>query len=754
MTAEGTPPESNLKTWLEDSRGVLSKHKWTIFFFASAVVLSVTLLSFLQPPVYTATGTLWIDVESNILSFQDVFQLETRNLDYYKSQYRLFQSRAMATATIDKLKLDQNAHFTRGLDGTQRPNDPGRAVFREGLVQRLLKKISVSPLQDTRIVEVGFKDGDPKFAADVLNAIIDIYIDLNIQRRHVASKQASDFLSVQIDSVRTDIEGKERKLQEYSVEKNIVPLSDTETTIIQNLGDINRALTAATIERTSKEAVYNQIRNATLGDFAGASENLLIQKLREDYARLSREYAKNQETMRPDYPEMQRLKRELDTAREALESETKNLINSAYSDYMAALRKEQSLQEVFNKQRDAATELNSNSILYNSLKVEIANKKSLLEALLQRQSETDVSSRMKGVDVSNVWVIDYAVIPLEASAPKKKSNIILAIIAGVIGGIGLAFFLEFANTTVRTSKDIQTHLGLPTLGAIPSLSSRGHEKPFREKILDLLRGRRDDGGHHGRRRSDLGQQPDKAPKTESVSPGSSSRHENAKRAIEKIIALDPDSIQAENFRSIRTTMLVSSPPGKLKSILFTSALAQEGKSSIISNMAISLAQAGKRVVLVDSDLRKPRLNDIFGMSPSEGLSNYLSSHADILSLIRPTEFPDLFLVGSGPQPAHPIELLTSERMDGLAAFLRRTFDYVLFDAPPLLVVSDAIAMAPAVDGIVLVAWSRRTPLKALKQAKQKLDTHRLKCLGVILNSVDLVEQDGYYAHQYYHYYKS
>src|SRR5512135_922898 len=144
MTTDVTPRESNLKTWLEDSRGVLSKHKWTIFFFASAVILSVTLLTFLQRPVYTATGTLWIDVESNILSFQDVFQLETRNLDYYKSQYRLFQSRALATATIDKLKLDQNAHFTRGLAGERVPADPSDSLFREGLVQRLLNRISVS----------------------------------------------------------------------------------------------------------------------------------------------------------------------------------------------------------------------------------------------------------------------------------------------------------------------------------------------------------------------------------------------------------------------------------------------------------------------------------------------------------------------------------------------------------------------------------------------------------------------------------
>jgi len=223
--------------------------------------------------------------------------------------------------------------------------------------------------------------------------------------------------------------------------------------------------------------------------------------------------------------------------------------------------------------------------------------------------------------------------------------------------------------------------------------------------------------------------------------------------IELIALREPQSIQAESFGSIRTTLLVSSPPGRIKTLLFTSPLAREGKSSTISNLGVTLAEASRRVVIVDSDLRKPRQARIFGVNNSggPGLSGYLSSSIEPADIIKPTSVPNLHLVPSGHLPANPIEILTSERMDNLVAFLKKNFDFILFDTPPILAVSDALAMGPMVDAIILVARGGHTPIQAMKQAKQKLDVHKLKCQGVIINGVDLVEQDGYYARQYYHY---
>jgi capsular exopolysaccharide synthesis family protein len=224
--------------------------------------------------------------------------------------------------------------------------------------------------------------------------------------------------------------------------------------------------------------------------------------------------------------------------------------------------------------------------------------------------------------------------------------------------------------------------------------------------------------------------------------------------IELIASRDPHSIQAESYRSIRTTFFVSNTPGKIKAILFTSPLAREGKSSTVSNLGITLAEADRNVVIVDTDLRRPKQSRFFGPSDGPGLTQYLSSPLEPKDIIRPTQIPHLSFIGTGPLPANPIEMLTSEKMDNLIAFLKRTFDYILLDTPPVLAVSDALALGPMADGIVLVCRGGQTPITAMKQAKQKLDVHRLRCLGVILNGVDLIEQDGYYARQYYQYTKS
>lgn len=227
--------------------------------------------------------------------------------------------------------------------------------------------------------------------------------------------------------------------------------------------------------------------------------------------------------------------------------------------------------------------------------------------------------------------------------------------------------------------------------------------------------------------------------------------------MDLVVSREPVSIQAESFRSIRTTLMVSSPPGRIKSLVITSPLAQEGKSSVASNLGIILSQANKQVVIVDADLRRPKQSSIFSLGPvsrESGLTSYLSSYIKETDVIQGTGFANLFVIPSGPIPRNPIELLTSERMDALIAALKRTFDFILLDSPPILAVSDTLALGPMVDAVILVARGGQTPIAALKQAKQKLDTHKIKCLGVVLNGVDLVEQDGYYSKQYYHYYKS
>ena len=725
---------------------VLLKWKWIIASFFCAAVAAATVFSFAITPVYTANGSVWIEDDPNILPFEDVQTLGAgTNLG---SHARLLRSRTLASDTIDKLKLYADYDFAGRPKKGQKLPDPADPIFRETLVQKFLNHVAVSSNERSRLVDVRFSNRNPKLAAEVLNALFDGYIEMVVNKRYSASEQATEFLNAQIAELRTQISKMESDLNKYGSERDILPLSTAEAPTVARIGDINTALTAAKLDRVSKYNVYSQMQSAPLGEFPNAPEGSLLQTLREQYITLSRDYNTRLTTVRPEFPAMRQLKSQLDAATEALKNETQNLIRIAYSEYQAALSKEQSLQRLLDTQKNEAYKANSDSVIYNSMKIELENKKSLLESLSKRQSETDVSSRLKGLEALNVWIVDKADYPLHPTSPNKRKNVLIGILLGLAGGVGIAFGLEYLDHTVKTSKDVTNAIGVATMGSVPGLdveSRKTGPKAELAKLMSMLRNRNEDSEAKPRRKR-KGRDASPLEHSRTNGRGSGGR-------IELIATLAPQSIQAESYRSIRTTLLVSSPPGRIKTILFTSPLAKEGKSSTVSNLGITLAEANKRVVIVDSDLRKPRQSRIFGMSSANGpgLSGYLSSNIELEEIALPTEIANLHLIPSGALPANPIELVTSERMDSLIACLKRSYDYVLFDAPPLLAVSDALAMGPMADAIILIARGGQTPITALKQAKQKLDAHRLKCLGVILNGVDLVEQDGYYARQYYSY---
>ena len=760
---------------------IILKWKWTAAFFFFIAVSAATIYSLMVPPVFTSSGSLWIENEANILPFEGIQSFGAgTNL---QSQARLLQSRTLASDTIDKLKLYESPDFAGKPKKGEKPIDPADPIVRELLIRNFLSNMSVSSVGVTRLVDVKFSNRNPKLASEILNALFVGYIDMIVRKRYSSSEKASEFLNTQIAELRTEIESKERELNQYGSDKDILPLTASEAPTVSRIGETNRRVTDATFDRVNKLNAYNQLNAAPLGEIPSAPEGSLIQRLREQYINLSRDYTTRLATVRPEFPAMQRLKSELDAATEALQNETQNLIRNAYNDYLAALQTEQSLQKLLSAQKNEAYKANSNSVVYNSLRIELENKKALIESLSKRQSETDVSSRLNRLEALNVWIVDKADFPLKPAFPNKQKNVLLGFLLGLAGGIGLALGLEYLNHTVKTSKDVTNSIGVPTLGTIPAFEAEAKPKgPKAEfaRIIALLRGKDE--------RKDTEATP-KSPKTEFAkiiamlrekagrkgakvsrreedrrvrflkpngADGDSSSGEIRRSKIELIAAREPQSIQSESYRSIRTTLFVSSPPGKIKTILFTSPLAREGKSSTVSNLGITLAEAGKRVVIIDSDLRRPKQTRIFGVKSDSGpgLSNYLSSQLEPADIVKQTEIPNLKLIASGPTPANPIELLASDKMDRLVVYLKRSFDFVLFDSPPVLAVSDALAMGPMADTIILVVRGGQTPIPALKQTKQKLDAHKLKCLGVILNGVDLLEQDGYYAKQYYHYSKA
>lgn len=710
---------------LRDSLLIIRKRRWIIITFLVIVLTAVTLGSLVIRPTYRATTTLLIEKEPNILSFEDVFSIDSSQETYYQTQYKLIQSRSLARNVIERLKLDQIEEF--GFDPSKAPKassnpaaDAGRIT---GIVNSFQSRLEVEPIRQTRLVKVSFKARDAALAAKVVNTLTDTFIEMSIENKFEATEQASAFLSQQIDGLRAEITQMERQQQEYSSKKSIIALSDKETTMLEKLGDLNRALTEAQIERVRKESLYKQIASAKADSLQDVSGSEVFKRLKEDYARLEREYKKKSEIFKAEYPEMIALKAGLDNARRSIEGEVRNLVNSASADYQAALKKERSLSSMFDALKSEAGQLNSDAIQYNSLKIEVDNKKQLLESLFTRQSETGISARLKGMRTSNIRIVDRAETPLTPSSPKLKLNVLIALFLGLAGGLGLAFLFEHLDNSVKTNDEIERLIGLPSLGVIPTFCPTSNNN-----------------GHYSRRGS-----PQKHLKQGRAVP------DQEPASIELIPVTAPMSNLSECYRAIRTSILLTPVDHPRRALVVTSALPSEGKSVTVANLAVSLTQADKTVLLLDLDLRKPRLHKIFEIRNANGLTNYLTSDLGIDILVKQTKIPGLSLVNSGPTPPNPSELLHSPKMAMLIQNMHARFDYILIDTPPILVVTDALIIGPQTDGILLVVWGGKTTREALKRVREKMDLVQVPSVGVVLNNLDLQEHDYYYKHHYYYY---
>jgi capsular exopolysaccharide synthesis family protein len=730
--------------------------KWIGFTIFLLVVIATLVIIFLSPHIYSARGTIWIDEASSILPFEELNRL-TGEISA-QSHSLLLSSRSLANEVIEKLKLYENPNFVAEKIKEKNPElDTPR--FREILIDSFIENLHISPISGTKLIEVTFSNKNPEAAAEVLNTLFDCYIEMLIKRKYYASEQATEFLTTQMASLRKDIEEGEKKLAELGSAQGILPLSSAEAPLITKITEVNSALTQATLDKVNKLSYYNQLKSVPPEEIPESVNSPTISQLRQQYVLLSREYARRLATLKPEYPEMMRLKSEIEATYEALRKEKENMIRAAYADYQGALAREQNLQKLLDELKAEAYKANSSTILYNSLKIEAENKKTLLEALSKRQSETDLSSRLKDLQALNVWIVDKASPPLNPSSPNRRKTFLIGFLLAVGGAIGSALFINYLVATVRSSKDVLLNTGLQTIGTIPAfekeLKPHGPAGEFKT-LSNLLKGRPE--VHRQKKSPPVKEKPAEdifAFVTAAKAPIPTEKAHQSHQAyqIELIVAREPQSIQAESYRSLRTTLMLSLAEANRKALLITSPLSKDGKSATIANLALSLAQAHKKVVIVDSDLRKPRMHKIFDMDYDWGLTHFLSSIVDASEILKPTRYSNLFLVPAGIVPSDPLEALFSEKMKAFVSFLRQQFDFILLDSAPLLAVSDGLVLGKMVDGLILVVRGSQTPVSALKQAKNKIDDHKINCLGVIINGVSLVEQNGYYAKQYYHYSK-
>ena len=675
-------------------------------------VLAVAVLLYvITPKKYRSTTTLQIErQDSASIAIEDLFRIEGANLEYYETQYGLLRSRGLAENAIRNLGLAQDPIFNPPRASwfggeSDSPQDGDDAAVLGGLANRLLGNLEVTPIRRTHLVEVSYVAFTPELAAKVANGVADAFIDWGIEKRYRRVGRASTFLSSQIEVLKQEIADKGAQFQAYGRSSDIVALDPQSNVIIQSLEALNRDYTAALSTRIEKESRYRELMSASEETIADTLASGLIAQLHADQAKLERDYANKLATYKPEWPMMQELKAQIDQSRDNLDAIIGETVDKARekagTEYQMALRREQSLAAELARKKGEAMELNSAAVEYNNLKVEVSTRRNLLDELLRRQSETMVASRLEGQGDSHVVVVDRALVPGGAYRPSLLLNLSMGLVLGLMLGCGGVYLVEYLDRTLKQPEEVERILGFPMLGIIPDLSAHSTYGYY---------------AHKSRKEAKNGKDNPEVPIE--LLPQSHSRHAGS-----------------EAYRSLRTALLLSSAEG-LKVVVTTSPGPNEGKSVTASNLAVVMAQLGRNVLLVDGDLRKPRLHEIFEVSNRVGLVSYLTGLAGSDDVILQTSIPKLQLMPSGPHSPNPAELLSSQRMQEFVTDVRtRDFDFVIFDAPPVLPVTDATLLGAMSDGVLLCLRAGKVLRADALNCKQRLQLAEVKILGTVLNAV-------------------
>jgi capsular exopolysaccharide synthesis family protein len=697
---------------LRDYLSVIIRRRWYFITFFIVVVTTVTIGTFMMKPQYKATITIKIDKENpNILSFKDVVGLERAEEDYYQTQYKILKSNNLAKRVIRSLRLYDDPEFVKKRnEDNQEGNILGKKSsllddeIEPDIITSFLSKVEVSPLQKSRLVNVSFISHSPELSARVANEIGRAFIDLNIESKFEATHQAKEWLEKQLEVMKARVEQAEEKLNKYAEESGIILIEkinekgdskEAENIVSKKLAELSTELTTATSDRISKEALYKEISKGDPESSSVVMNNPLITELKKKLVMLEADYQEQLKIYKPEYPKMVRLKESINQTKDKIKKEIEKIVSSIKKDYEIAVKREKQLKATLESQKKEALDLNQKAIQYQILKREADTNKELYNGLLQRLKETGVSANLT---TSNIQILDKADIPKTPFKPKKTLNILLSVIVGLFGGIGIAIFVEYLDNTIKTPEDLEKKVYLPPLGYVP---------------------------YHADNKDNL--------------------------PVEYIAHVDGNSPISEAYRSIRTFILLSTGGNPPRVIMVTSPIRSEGKTTTSLNTAISLTKSNSKVVIIDADMRRPKLHNIFSVENIAGLSTFLSGNINFGEhLIKKTYVENLDLISSGPIPPNPAELLSSSRFQELIYNLYSIYNFIIIDTPPVIGISDPLIISSYTDGVILVIRSGMTDKNAVKEARRLLLSINAKILGVVLNSID--EAYIRYSH-YYNYYK-
>lgn len=704
---------------------VLLKRKWIVLSCLLTIFAVVAIASLKMTPVYDASGSIAINKPDSTLNFKNS---TTFSLDYYdptemETEVKILQSDLLALQVIKELQLDRRPDFGGAPPALPSPDlapDPLQAdsTRTSSLLGGFRGSLKVGLSPNSRIIEIHYRSTDKQMAANVVNTLMQTYVENNFKSRFESTMQASDWLSKQLVDLQMKVETSQEKLVRYQKEHEILGIDEKQNITTAKLDELNKELTSAESERMDKESFYRLIQSGDpdaiassaggldRGSSGARSASTLLDTLGGKQAELKIQIADLNTQFGPSYPKLSQLNNQIKEIDSQIQVEMKKIASKVRGQYMTALQRENMLHDALEKQKQLANTLNESAIEYSLLRRDVDSNRQLYEGLLEKLKEAGVSAGLKS---NNFRIVDSARVPNSPIEPNVPRNLGFALVLGLTSGIGLAFLLEGLDNTVRTTEQAQIISGLAPLGMIP-LGSKSAREGRGTKRLALA---------------------------------------SSDEAVELITQVRPQSQMAESYRALRTSLLLSSLGAPPKVIMITSALPQEGKSTTSINCAVVLAQKGVRVLLIDADLRRPSIHKTLGMGPRSGLSNVLTGSTTLQQAITHTSvLPNLDVLPAGTPPPNPAELLASRNMRDVLIELREKYDHIVVDTPPTLSVTDAVVLSPRADAIVLVIRSGYTTKQALRRSRDILMQVNAKVAGVLLNAVDLSSPDYYYYYEY------
>ena len=695
---------------------MLVKRRWLIAALVAAGAAIALVMTLKATPMYRATAVVKIDNASqSIVQMGEFGSPYDWDPDFLTTQIGVLTSRSLAERVAEDLHLDaaalarlQPPSWLERLKGTLKPttvatpaedstaSQPADAAMaaaeRAAGTSTIMGGLSVQPQMNSRLVDIAFSSPSPEFAARAANAVADGYIAQELERTFGASSYAKSYLEEQLNLTKARLEQSERDLVEFAQKENLVNVGEGQSLAGQNLGTINTSLAEAQAQRIRAQARWSQLQaNDSLPqDLMAAS---LVPALRSQRADLQRQYQEKLQVFKPDYPDMQRLKSQVDEMDRQISAEIASVRRSVRAEFDAAVAQEQLLKGQLSSLRDESLDTDSRSIQYNILRREADTNRQLYDSLLQRYKMVGASSDARP---NNITIIDRAQVPGGAYSPNGARNLAIGLFLGLLLGVALALLLEFLDDTIKTPEDVEQKLRLSVLGIIPRLG--------------------------------------------------------AKQSV-AAAAQDLRSPFSEAYRSVRTALQFATDHGVPRTLLLTSPGPGEGKSTSALSLARNFAQLGKRVLLVEADMRNPSLHrSLAATAPDKGLSSLLAGAATLQEVIVPSGEAQLDVIFAGPLPPNPAELLSGTRLVSLLSIAGQHYDQVVIDGPPVMGIADGPLLANGADGTLLVVDSGSTKIGNAQAALKRLLVARARVIGVLLTKYNpKAAGHGYHYESYYAY---